>query len=319
MPQNGEHQVCVYLDPRLGTYGFGPGHPFGTDRYARFEQAFNAGGLLERTAVTSGRTATAKDLERFHSPAYVERLAAASAAGTGFLDAGDTPAFAGVYEASLAVVGCVLDAADRIMAGDCRRAFVPIAGLHHATRDSAEGFCAVNDCALLIEHLERVHGLERVAYVDIDAHHGDGVFYAFEDDPAVIHVDFHEDGDFLYPGTGRIGETGGGRAQGRKLNVPLPPGADDALFARLWPRAELLLERHAPQFFILQAGADSLAGDPLTDLELSERTHARVARAVCALAERYAEGRVLALGGGGYNRDNLARAWCAVVAALAEE
>ena len=112
------------------------------------------------------------------------------------------------------------------MHGECRRAFVPIAGLHHAARDRAAGFCVFNDCGVAIELLKRA-GLKRIAYVDIDAHHGDGVFYAFEDDPAVIFADLHEDGRYLYPGTGMAEEIGKGAARGMKLNVPLPPGADD--------------------------------------------------------------------------------------------
>ena len=110
------------------------------------------------------------------------------------------------------------------------------------------------------------HGLERIAYVDIDAHHGDGVFYAFEDDPAVIFADLHEDGHYLYPGTGDATECGRGAAEGTKLNIPMAPGADDAAFARAWPRVITHLERHEPQFIILQCGADSLEGDPITHL-----------------------------------------------------
>ncbi len=308
--------VCVYLEPGLAAYGFGAGHPFGGDRYTAFAREFRRRGLDARTALRTAPPADPAELTRFHTVGYVERLSKASAAGVGLLDDGDTPVFPGILEASLAVVGCVLDAADRIMAGTCRQALVPIAGLHHARRDAAAGFCAVNDCALVIERLKQVYRLTRIAYVDIDAHHGDGVFYGYEADPAIIHVDFHEDGDYLYPGTGRIGETGLGAARGRKLNIPLPPGSDDTVFAKLWPRAEAFLERHAPEFFILQAGADSIAGDPLTDLALSSTSHAHVAAALRAMAERYCEGRLLVLGGGGYDRDNLARAWCGIVESL---
>lgn len=306
----------VYCGSALARYGFGDGHPFGHDRHAAFERELRRRGLDSRVEVRAPVSAAPEALASFHSDDYLERLARGSRSGTGYLDYGDTPAFRGVLEASLVVAGSVLDAVDRIMGGELRRAFVPIAGLHHARRDRAAGFCAINDCALAIEALKRTFGLTRIAYVDIDAHHGDGVFYTYEADPAVINVDFHEDGAYLYPGTGREEETGKGPAKGRKLNVPLPPGADDALFRRLWPRAEALLDRFQPEFFILQAGADSLAGDPLTHLALTSGTHARVARSLAALADRYCGGRLLALGGGGYNRTNLAEAWCDVVEAL---
>jgi acetoin utilization protein AcuC len=198
------------------------------------------------------------------------------------------------------------------MRGECRRAFVPIAGLHHAARDRAAGFCVFNDCGVAIEQLKRA-GLKRVAYVDIDAHHGDGVFYGFEEDAAVIFADLHEDGRYLYPGTGFAGETGRGLAAGTKLNVPLPPGADDAVFAQRWPAVLAHLEKFAPEFVLLQCGADSIAGDPITHLRFSPAVHGRAARELGELADRLGHGRLLALGGGGYNRTNLAQAWTAVV------
>jgi acetoin utilization protein AcuC len=210
------------------------------------------------------------------------------------------------------VVGATLAAMEAIMRGDCRRAFVPIAGLHHAARERAAGFCVFNDCGVAIELLKRA-GLKRVAYVDIDAHHGDGVFYAFEDDAAVVFADLHEDGRYLYPGTGASGETGRGAAAGMKLNVPLPPGADDEVFEQVWPRVLAHLERFSPEFIILQCGADSLEGDPITHLRLSARSHGHAARSLRELADRLGHGRVLALGGGGYNRGNLAQAWNAVL------
>jgi acetoin utilization protein AcuC len=199
------------------------------------------------------------------------------------------------------------------MQGECRRAFVPIAGLHHAARDRAAGFCVFNDCGVAIEQLRKKSGLDRVAYVDIDAHHGDGVFYAFESDAAVIFADVHEDGRYLYPGTGAADETGRGAAQGTKLNLPMAPGSDDAAFARVWPQVIAHLERFAPEFIILQCGADSVEGDPITHLRFSSKTHGFAARELMELAERLGHGRVLALGGGGYNRVNIAQAWTAVV------
>ena len=166
---------------------------------------------------------------------------------------------------------------------------------------------------MAIELLRKKSGLERVAYVDIDAHHGDGVFYAFENDAAVIFADVHEDGRYLYPGTGGSDETGRGAAQGTKLNLPMPPGSDDAAFARVWPQVTAHLERFAPEFIILQCGADSVEGDPITHLRFSAKTHGFAARELMALADRLGHGRVLALGGGGYNRANIAQAWTAVV------
>ena len=215
------------------------------------------------------------------------------------------------------VVGTTLAAVDAVMAGDAAHAFVPIAGLHHAGRAHAAGFCVFNDCGIAAEYLRNRHGLKRIAYIDIDAHHGDGVFYGFEDDPDIVFADIHEDGRYLYPGTGAASETGKGRAKGTKLNIPLPPGAGDAEFDEVWPRVMAHLEHSGAEFILLQCGADSLEGDPITHLEFTENTHAKAARDLRDFAERHCEGRIVATGGGGYNRHNLARAWTRVVEALA--
>ena len=204
------------------------------------------------------------------------------------------------------------------MPGEAARAFVPIAGLHHAGRDHAAGFCVFNDCGVAIEYLRDKHGLQRIAYVDIDAHHGDGVFYGFEDDPDLIFADIHEDGRYLYPGTGAASETGKGRAAGTKLNIPLPPGAGDTEFDEVWPAVMSHLRAARPEFIIMQCGADSLEGDPITHLRFTENAHARAAADLCRLADEQCNGRIVGTGGGGYNRHNLARAWTRVVQAFAE-
>jgi acetoin utilization protein AcuC len=304
--------VAVVTSERLARYGFGDGHPFGPDRLAAFVREFGARGLAPRVQVLEPREASEAELRSFHTGEYLQFVRERSLSGSGLLDGGDTPAFKGVYEAAAGVVGATLTSMSAIMDGSCRRAFVPIAGLHHAARDRAAGFCVFNDCGVAIEQLKRA-GLTSIAYVDIDAHHGDGVFYAFEDDAAVVFADLHEDGRYLYPGTGTAQETGRGSAQGTKLNVPLPPGADDQVFGQVWPQVMAHLSKFAPQFIILQCGADSLGGDPITHLRLSPQAHGRAARELSALADELGHGRVLALGGGGYNRSNVAQAWNAVV------
>ena len=309
--------VLVYRGAALAHYGFGDDHPFGPDRHDAFHDALARAELGSAIDYREPRRADVEELALFHTPEYIDFVSRLSAAGSGFLDGGDTPAFPGVFEAASDVVGTTLAAVDAVMAGHARRAFVPIAGLHHAARDAASGFCVFNDCGVAIEYLRRKHGLRRIAYVDIDAHHGDGVYYGFEDDPDVVFADIHEDGRFLFPGTGAADESGTGRARGTKLNIPLPPGADDAEFAAAWAQAVEYLDRAAPEFLVFQCGADSLAGDPLTHLQYSEEAHARAAASLCELAQRHAGGRIVATGGGGYSRPNLARAWTRVVEAFA--
>lgn len=308
--------VQVYLGESLAAYNFGPSHPFGPRRHHAFQARMQALGLLQRVTVGEPREASALQLAYFHTMPHITEIKQRSDEGTGYLDHGDTPAFVGMYPAAATVVGTTLDGLRQIReGGEGTRAFVPIAGLHHARRDGAAGFCVFNDCGVAIETALRDFGLERVAYVDIDAHHGDGVFYGFEDDPRVIIVDVHEDGRYLYPGTGAREETGKGPAKGTKLNVPLPPGAGDRDFFRAWDNIEAFLREHRPQLYLLQCGADSLAGDPLTHLKYSPAVHRHVTKRLCALDE---QGRLLAMGGGGYDLDNLAEAWCGVVETMLE-
>lgn len=310
--------VSVYIGDEIGKYGFPGGHPFGPHRMGVFWDESIRLGHANLVQVETPVMATREELLTFHTPDYVAKVEEYSNRGSGLLDRGDTPAFPGVWEAAGHVVGSALDAMERILDGRCRRAFVPIAGLHHAARAMASGFCVFNDCGVVIETLRAKHGIQRVAYVDIDAHHGDGVFYAFEEDPDLIFADLHEDGRFLYPGTGHVEETGKGAAEGTKLNVPMPPHADDAAFFKVWPVVETYLEKAAPEFIILQCGADSIAGDPVTHMNYSRAAHLHAAASLTELAEKHCDGRILAVGGGGYNNTNIAQGWNAVLSALIE-
>jgi acetoin utilization protein AcuC len=310
------HHAILVTGPEIAAYGFPAGHPFGPDRHDAFRRELERSPAFGELELVAPRSATRAELEMFHTPRYVDRVMELSAVGTGWLDNGDTPAFPGVFEAACTVVGGTLEALDRIVSGGIPRAFIPIGGLHHARRDAAAGFCVFNDCGVAIEAARRNHGIVRIAYVDIDAHHGDGVFYAFEEDPELAFADLHEDGRFLYPGTGAREETGRGVAVGTKLNIPLPPGADDAAFHAAWSEVERYVEEREPELILFQCGADSLAGDPITHLRFSPEAHAHAAARLRGIADRHARGRLLAMGGGGYNRANLARAWTRVVEEL---
>lgn len=309
--------MFVYKGDALANYGFGDEHPFGVDRHDAFQTELANAQLGTAIQYADPRRASVDELALFHTAEYIDLVSKMSQEGRGFLDDGDTPAYPGIFDSASDVVGATLAAVDAIMAGESNRAFVPIAGLHHAGRGHAAGFCVFNDCGVAIEHLRKNHGLKRVAYVDIDAHHGDGVFYGFEDDPDLIIADIHEDGRFLYPGTGCAEETGKGRAKGTKLNIPMPPGAGDSEFEVAWARVVSHIDDAAPEFIIFQCGADSLAGDPITHLRYTEAAHAGAATDLCELADRHCSGRIVATGGGGYNLRNLARAWTRVVESFA--
>ncbi len=319
MASNQQSEFCIYLGEALAAYGFGDGHPFSRQRHDVFKAALEHNGLLQRCDIVPPVMASVDVISRFHTKDYIARVQMQSKQGIGFLDYGDTPAFKGAFEAAANVVGSVVDGVNRIMQGEYRRVFVPIAGLHHARRDSAAGFCVFNDCGVAIETLLGEHALQSVAYIDIDAHHGDGVFYAFEDNPALIFADTHQYGNGFYPGTGQATESGMGKAAGSKLNIPLPSGAGDEQFMHVWPQVEALLAEHQPEFILLQCGADSIAGDPITGLAFSAKAHTFATGRLRELAEQYCEGRILAMGGGGYNLENIATAWTAVADVLSDD
>lgn len=311
-----ENLCCVYLGDELARYAFGNDHPFGPLRLSAFSKALYKKALDQHVAILKPVMTTQEILELFHEHEYIEKVKNISKAGSGFLDQGDTPAFTGMYQAALTVAGTVCNAIDRLVNNEYTRAFIPIAGLHHARRHVAAGFCVINDCGIAIEYLRHKHNINRIAYIDIDAHHGDGVFYSFENDPELIFVDFHEDGHFLYPGTGKITETGKGNAKGTKLNIPMPPGADNESFMKFWPSAEEFIRTSKPEFILVQCGADSIYGDPITHMAYTESVHKHTVTNVCRIANEFCGGRVVALGGGGYNLDNIAKTWTAVVSAM---
>ena len=306
----------LYYGEALGRYGFGAGHPFGPDRLDAFWKECVARGLDRRATVCAPSVASETALRRFHTAELLARVQAQSRTGIGCIDDGDTPAYVGVYEDAATVVGTTLDAVAQIMAGPITRAFIPIGGLHHARRDRVAGFCVFNDIGCAIETLRAEHGVRRIGYVDIDAHHGDGVQYSYNDDPDLIFADLHEDGRTLYPGTGAASETGVGAALGTKLNIPLAAGSSDNSFFHEWPRVEAFIRAAEPEIIFLQAGADSINGDPLTHLHLTPAAHAHAATRLRALAAELGHGRLVVFGGGGYNRTNIANTWCAVVEVL---
>jgi acetoin utilization protein AcuC len=315
-------QTAVFYGEALARYGFGGSHPLGTDRLGAFWTTLQSEHIpnivVEEPALGSGENALS-----FHDKEYVDLVRAASKRGGVFLDRGDTPAFKGVFEASLYVVGSTLAALDIVMKGiddkgrKVEHAFNPIGGLHHARRDTAGGFCVFNDIGVAILAARKKYGIKRVMYVDIDAHHGDGVFYEFEDDPLLFFADIHEDGRHLYPGTGSAMETGKGAAAGTKLNVPVEPGAGDGEFMEAFEKVKQFVDGAKPELIILQCGADGLAGDPITHLQYTAAAHRHAADSLHRLAHKHCNGRIIALGGGGYNKGNIGAAWTEVVRAFA--
>jgi acetoin utilization protein AcuC len=288
--------------PRSTTYDFGPGHPLTPRRFGPGIDLLRAVGAEPGLAP---EPAPDDELLWCHTQRYIDIVRAFSAdpfgmPAAGIAEGGDVPPFAGMHEASAAVAGGSLRAVEAILRGDVEHAFHPGGGLHHAMPDRASGFCVYDDPALAIARA-RQDGL-RVLYVDFDVHHGDGVQAIHAADPGVLTLSFHETGRYLFPGTGEVDELGEGVAAGTSLNVPFQPGAGEgpwlAAIRSLLPEVAAAF---GPDLVVSQHGADSHAFDPLAHLRMTTTAMGEVARLVDAVAHRYAGGRWLATGGGGYD------------------
>jgi len=311
-------EIGLYYGDELLQYSFPNEHKFNKERVKSFWETIQIFGLLERREIRLLKPVLASVgmLELFHIRNYIDFVKNMSEIGSGMLDYGDTPAFKGVFEAARYVVGSVVDGLDRVMNGELGHCFIPVAGLHHARRDRAAGFCVFNDIGVAIIYAKKKYNLSRILYVDIDAHHGDGVFYEFYDDPTVYIADIHEDGRYLYPGTGFRDETGSPQAPNTKLNIPLQPGSTDKEFFEAFKEVEKFAKKVKPELILLQCGADGLEGDPITHLRYTYRAHRHAAEVLHEIAHIFCKGRLVATGGGGYNENNTAAAWSAVLMAF---
>lgn len=290
---------------------FPPPHPLAIPRAGAVEALCRALGWLDGNYVTSP-VASRAELERYHDPAYIEALARADreqrldeASRARFqIGVGANPIFPGMFERASTAVGGSMRAAR--LAWEGRIVFHPPGGTHHGRRGQASGFCFLNDPVFAVLEFLRL-GAARVAYVDFDAHHGDGVEDAFADDPRVMTISIHEQN--RWPRTGALHDRRGGGAR----NMPVPPGLNDDEFALLVDEAVApLLTRFAPDALVVLTGADALAGDPLAKLALSNVALWRAVERVAALARG-----VVVLGGGGYNPWNVARCWSGLWGRLA--
>jgi len=287
-------------------YDFGPGHPMAPTRLDLTMRLVQGLGLLDGPDVDVVAPLPAPDavLRTVHDPEYVAAVREASARGTTDPHRGlgteDDPVFAGMHEAAARIVGGSWAAAGALLSGAARHAVNVAGGMHHAKAGAASGFCVYNDAAVAIRRLLD-EGVERVAYVDLDAHHGDGVEEVFWDDPRVLTVSVHQSGVTLFPGTGHAADVGGPGAPGTAVNVALPRRTDGARWLRAVDAVvPPVLRAFRPDVLVTQHGCDAHGDDPLSDLDVSVGAQAAAAARLHALAHELADGRWLALGGGGY-------------------
>jgi acetoin utilization protein AcuC len=298
-------------DPKIASHVYRDDHPLKPRRLIGVYDTLRDLGAFDRDGakVLAPRAASREEIERVHAPEYIEAVMHASVdpkldySEFGLAAYGDTPPFAGMHEVSLLTTGGSLVAMEESLAGRVRVAVNYSGGLHHAMRRRASGFCIYNDPAIVCGVLAD-RGM-RVAYVDIDAHHGDGVQAAFYDTDRVLTISLHETGRTLFPGTGFASERGRGAGAGYSINVALPPYTDDAAYMRAFDAVvPELLTRYRPDVLVTQQGIDPHFTDPLTHLMVSTRARERIVRWF-----RDSPYTWVAMGGGGYELDAVRRTW----------
>jgi acetoin utilization protein AcuC len=312
----------IVWDESMLAYNFGAQHPMNPVRLDLTARLAGEFGLFARpnVAVVPSKVATDQELETVHDAGYIAAVHRVSddprtpdeARGLG---TEDDPAFAGMHEAGARLAGASLQAADAILSGTALHAVNFAGGMHHAARDRASGFCIYNDCALAIRHLLD-NGVQRVLYLDVDAHHGDGTQNIFWDEPRVLTISLHESGMHLFPGTGYANEVGGPAALGSAANVAVPPRTGDAAWMRAFHAVVPQLTRaFRPEVIVSQHGCDSHARDVLSSLRLSVDAQRQMMLDVAQLAAEVAGDRWLATGGGGYDvYDAVPRSWTHLLA-----
>lgn len=320
-------RAALIWDDALASYRFNPEHPLNPRRLELTIGLIRALGLdsAPDTRIVAPRQPTAEEILAVHSAEYVDAVRRSSIPGARpdeFVRYGigteDVPLTPGVHAAALHVVGSTLTAAELVMNGEARTAFSLAGGLHHARRAEAAGFCVYNDLAVAIGLMKRRHGA-RVLYIDVDAHHGDGVEALFREDPDVLTLSLHESGTYLFPGTGFIDEMGTGDGTGYAVNVPLDAHTEDGSFERCFDViVPEVAKAFGPDAIVLQCGCDAHVLDPLTHLRCTTRLYEHVVRRTVALADELCEGRLVVTGGGGYAIHAVVpRVWALVWALLA--
>jgi acetoin utilization protein AcuC len=315
-------RACVVYDESLTSYNFGPAHPMNPIRVDLTIALADELGVFKQLTQLPAPDATDDDLATVHTPALIEAVIATSEdpskANLEFgLGSEDNPVFRNMHQASRHVVGASIEAARQVWTGQVDHAANISGGLHHAMPDRASGFCVYNDVAIAIRWLLD-HGAQKVAYVDVDVHHGDGVEQIFYDDPRVLTISLHETGQMLFPGTGFPADAGGPDALGSAVNVALPPGTSDAGWLRAFHAVvPALVREFAPDVLVTQQGCDSHRDDPLAHLALSVDGQRASYLALHELAHEVAGGRWVAFGGGGYAVvDVVPRAWTHLLAVV---
>lgn len=310
--------MIMYLiyESKLLNYRFREPHPMKPERYLLTYELIKSYGLIDaRISVVKPKLFEEKILLLAHDEEYVDFVKSMSKLGEGYLDYGDTPAFKGCFEAALLHVSSTLTAVDIAF----NRGIVSVnlaGGYHHAKRLSAGGFCIFNDIAIAVNYLADKYGVRRIAVVDFDVHHGDGTQELLYDKD-VLKIDIHENGRYLYPGTGFVSELGEGDGYGYMVNIPMPPHSSDDDYILVFEEVIIpLLKWYKPEFLLCQCGVDAHYTDPLAHMELTSKAYKYMSKRLSEISSLYCKNKCVLLGGGGYNLSSVPRMWLVIMSSF---
>ncbi|WP_261130757.1 acetoin utilization protein AcuC [Bacillus sp. Marseille-Q3570] len=315
--------IFIFSDQLL-SYKFSNHHPFNPLRFQLTYELLKETGILSDEQIVQPRKATDEEIMLVHNEDYMNAIKKAgqgqlpkSQESSFGLNTDDTPIFENMHDASAWLVGATLTATEQVFEGKTNKALSLGGGLHHGFRGRASGFCIYNDSSIAIEYMKRKYNA-RILYIDTDAHHGDGVQWAFYDDPDVCTFSIHETGRYLFPGTGNVSEKGAGKGYGYSFNLPVDAFTEDDSWIPLLEEAiEEIVRFFKPDVIISQNGVDAHYWDPLTHLSLTMKSYRKIPELVNRAADRYTEGRWIAVGGGGYDIWRVVpRAWSLIWAEM---
>lgn len=309
----------VYHDAYL-KYHFGYYHPFQPTRAKlTFELLKKLGVFGSKIKLYEAKLASIDELSLIHSIDYIMFVKDMCEAGFGFLDYGDTPVTKSLFEGACWRVGGSIKASELVMKGTVSHAFNPGGGFHHAKADSASGFCVFNDIAISAEYLKLKFNTKKILIIDIDAHHGDGTQDIFYFEP-ILKISLHRFDGVFYPGSGYIDELGAGEGYGYNINIPLPVGTDDEAYLYCLNEVVFpLIESYRPEIIIAQLGTDGhYLDNQFVGLALTTKSYINTAKAIHYFAHKFSNGRLIMLGGGGFNPQNVARCWALMFLTVAE-
>jgi len=297
MTQTGFVYDDLYLNHNTGSH-----HPERAQRLTAIIKALKGAGLLDKLFHIEPVPAKRNIVEMCHEPGYIDRFQNAVERSVPFLDTPECPLSPATFEAAICATGGILAGIDNVMQGNIKNCFCAVRPPgHHAERSKAMGFCYFNNIAIAAKYLQKQYSIERIAIIDWDVHHGNGTQHAFEQDPGVFYISFHQNPYTCYPGTGKASEIGTGKGQGYTLNFPMAPGAGNQDYFEAMETVEQKMENFRPEFVLISAGFDAHADDPLAHINLTTKGYEEMTRKVKGVAEDHSEGRVVSMLEGGYN------------------